>query len=700
MAGTLITVTDIGRAALVAQGNDGTSAHRIVEIGLASAPFTADKAMKALPGERKRIRTFAGENVAPDTIHVTLKDDTDDQFTLYGFGLYLDNGVLVAAWGQATPIMEKSAAAMLLLSADVQFTTIDAAQLVFGDASFTNPPATTERQGVIELATQAETDAGADDARAITPKTAAKRYAALTGAALTGQLDVATTPTDTTAQINARGAGGAPGNEGKFRLWGTFTNPKGTDFGQRLIASIRAGFDAGSWGREYLDFWLNNGAPNDAMKDSLQTRVMRLVSGGRVLIGPNVTDDGKALQVDGDVSINRKAGEGHIFLGNNDGYFYASGVQAGWYSPTKGSFRYDFGAQNLFIGANNYPAWHAGNLNPLDKGTGGTIGGDVTFAKGKRLFLDEGSAASPSLTFVNDGAPDTGLYHINDGSFGVTCNTVPTVTFTPSVTTFNRPVTGPTPPAGDNSILLSTTAWVTSAIASASIGQIVMEPRATVRAGFLKANGALVNRADYPALWAYAQASGALVADATWGANNFGCFSTGDGATTFRLPELRGEFLRCWDDGRGVDSGRGIGSWQDNQNRQHAHGASAAAVGDHAHSAWTDTQGWHGHHGNTAGVGDHQHVVPYGENTGFPWGVWAGGQQGSKGGLDGDNNWPYTSASGAHAHSFDTEGSGNHGHNVGIGGAGNHSHTITINADGGNEARPRNIALLAMIRAY
>ena len=700
MAGTLITITDAGRAALVAPGNAGTNAHTVAKIGLSNVAFAADRGLTKLPGELKRISTFAGENVAPDTIHVTLRDDTADQYALYGFGLYLENDVLFAVYSQPAPIMEKSPQALLLLSADLLFATIDAAQLVFGDASFTNPPATTERQGVIELATQAETDAGTDDSRAITPKTAARRFAKLIGAWFTGPVDVETTPSDTTAQINARGAGGAFGNEGKIRLWGTFSESKANDTGQRLIASIRAGFNGGSWGREYLDFWLNSGAPNDAMKDSLQARVMRLVSGGRVLIGSKVTDDGNALQVDGNVSINRAAGEGQIRVGQNDGYFYASSVQAGWYSPTKGAFRYDFGAQNLFVGANSYPVWHGGNLNPLDKGTGCTIGGDVTFAAGKRLYLDEGSAAFPSLTFVNDGAPDTGFYHVIDGSFAITCNAVPTVTFSPTVTTFHKPVTGPTPPAGDSSILLATTAWVTSSIASASIGQIVMEPRTTARAGFLKANGAVVNRVDYPALWAYAQASGALVADASWGANNFGCFSSGDGATTFRLPELRGEFLRCLDDGRGVDPGRGIGTWQDSQNRAHVHGASADAVGDHAHGAWTDAQGWHGHHGNTAGVGDHQHVVPYGENVGFPWGVWEGGRQGSKGGLDGDNNWPYTSASGAHSHPFDTEGAGNHGHNVGIGGAGNHSHTIRINADGGAETRVRSVALLAMIRAF
>ena len=39
-------------------------------------------------------------------------------------------------------------------------------------------------------------------------------------------------------------------------------------------------------------------------------------------------------------------------------------------------------------------------------------------------------------------------------------------------------------------------------------------------------------------------------------------FGLGDGATTFNLPDLRGEFLRGWDDSRGVDSGRAFGSAQ------------------------------------------------------------------------------------------------------------------------------------------
>ncbi|ODQ22286.1 hypothetical protein BGV62_24870 [Burkholderia ubonensis] len=187
---TQILITDAGRAALVAPGNGGTSAHQVVEIGLANAPFVADKGLTKLPNELKRITTFGGANIAPDTIHATLKDDTADQYSLYGFGLYLENGVLLAAYGQATPIMEKSPAALLLLSTDMQFATIDATQLVFGDTSFLNPPATTERQGVVELATQAEVDAGTDDTRAVTPKTAAGKYAPLARAKLTGPVTI------------------------------------------------------------------------------------------------------------------------------------------------------------------------------------------------------------------------------------------------------------------------------------------------------------------------------------------------------------------------------------------------------------------------------------------------------------------------------------------------------------------------------
>jgi len=65
-------------------------------------------------------------------------------------------------------------------------------------------------------------------------------------------------------------------------------------------------------------------------------------------------------------------------------------------------------------------------------------------------------------------------------------------------------------------------------------------------AGWLKANGAAVNRTAYAALFA--------AIGTTYG--------TGDGSTTFNLPDLRGEFVRGWDDGRGVDTSRTLGAFQ------------------------------------------------------------------------------------------------------------------------------------------
>lgn len=81
--------------------------------------------------------------------------------------------------------------------------------------------------------------------------------------------------------------------------------------------------------------------------------------------------------------------------------------------------------------------------------------------------------------------------------------------------------------------------------------------------GWLKLNGAAVSRTTYARLWAFAQASGLLAA--TEGGKGPGQFGPGNGSTTFTLPDARGEFIRGWDDGRGVDSGRAVGTHQADQ---------------------------------------------------------------------------------------------------------------------------------------
>ena len=84
----------------------------------------------------------------------------------------------------------------------------------------------------------------------------------------------------------------------------------------------------------------------------------------------------------------------------------------------------------------------------------------------------------------------------------------------------------------------------------------------TAPTGWLKANGALVSRTTYSALFAIIGTT----------------FGVGDGSTTFALPDLRGEFPRGWDDARGVDSGRVFGSAQSDAFQGHWHGINVGAT--------------------------------------------------------------------------------------------------------------------------
>ncbi len=99
---------------------------------------------------------------------------------------------------------------------------------------------------------------------------------------------------------------------------------------------------------------------------------------------------------------------------------------------------------------------------------------------------------------------------------------------------------------------------------SAPAGQLAIVLGQNAPIGTLKLSSAtgLLSRTTYANLWSYAQGSGMLVSDGAWLGGDTGKFSDGDGSTTFRVPEMRGEFVRAWDDGRGVDSGRTLGSSQ------------------------------------------------------------------------------------------------------------------------------------------
>ncbi|WP_336341675.1 phage tail protein [Pseudomonas atacamensis] len=91
---------------------------------------------------------------------------------------------------------------------------------------------------------------------------------------------------------------------------------------------------------------------------------------------------------------------------------------------------------------------------------------------------------------------------------------------------------------------------IESMIAQASalpVGATVAFPLDKVAPGFLELDGSVKSIAVYPDLASFLGTA----------------FNKGDeGVGNFRLPESRGEFLRGWDHGRGVDAGRAIGSFQ------------------------------------------------------------------------------------------------------------------------------------------
>ncbi|WP_406851487.1 hypothetical protein WEU32_07685 [Brevundimonas sp. BH3] len=187
MSGFTITITDAGRAALINAQNTGTNAFVLSQIGV-STQHVADNlaTITALPNERKRLGTMAGDVVADDTLHVTIRDEGNDAYPMRAFGLYNSTGILFAVYSQPDPIIEKSAAAMLLLAVDAKLVALTTDQVEFGPVGFTLPPASETVAGITEVATDAETDTGTDNWRYITPRLLKRALSALSGFALLG----------------------------------------------------------------------------------------------------------------------------------------------------------------------------------------------------------------------------------------------------------------------------------------------------------------------------------------------------------------------------------------------------------------------------------------------------------------------------------------------------------------------------------
>ncbi len=170
MSKLLFTMTDAGRQELVNANKTGTNKVEIVSVGLGGRYYVTSTSQTNITNEIKQLTTIGGKVVSPDTIHVTAKDDSKDEYVVHTIGLYTNKGTLFAVYSQEQAIINKASSTIALISSDIAIKTLDTKNIIFGDIEFINPPATETVVGVARFANEQEIDAGTDDSLAVSAK--------------------------------------------------------------------------------------------------------------------------------------------------------------------------------------------------------------------------------------------------------------------------------------------------------------------------------------------------------------------------------------------------------------------------------------------------------------------------------------------------------------------------------------------------
>ena len=309
-----------------------------------------------------------------------------------------------------------------------------------------------------------------------------------------------------------------------------------------------------------------------------------------------------------------------------------------------------------------------GSVNSANLGLLPRAGGTMT---GAILADDSAGASAPAIAF--DGDTDTGIFRVGSNTIGFATAGVERVEISDagldmsnglpirfqdssgapfvalkSPASVSSNVTFTLPPAdGSNGQMLQTNgsgALSFTTVQGVPTGCVFCIAVISVPSGYLECNGAAVSRSTYSALFAVIGVQ----------------YGSGDGSSTFNLPDLRGEFIRGVDRGRGVDSGRDIATPQGSQNAQHNHSASA-----------TSTAGAHSHSLN------YQRKQVEDTGTAFVTDIRRQGGDGDGGSTTFTNN---------------TDSGFMNNATVSV------STSVSIGNQGGNESRPRNVAMMYIIK--
>jgi microcystin-dependent protein len=295
------------------------------------------------------------------------------------------------------------------------------------------------------------------------------------------------------------------------------------------------------------------------------------------------------------------------------------------------------------------------------------------------VLIAAGTVGAGSLSFAGD--TDTGLYRVAANDLGITAGGTLRAHFNSDGLTLrdgkalrfrdsgNSNIISLAAPAltsdvaltlpnsdGNSGDMLQTNgsgvlSW--QAVQGVPSGSVFTHASTTLPSGYLECNGAAVSRSTYAALFS--------AISTTWG--------SGDGSSTFNVPDLRGEFVRGFDNSRGVDSGRSFASSQGSQYQQHNHSASAtSSVSDpgHRHKGQSQTASGSVADGLSVWVNDRA-IGNYGSGSGS-----GGGPLGTRDFLTSETTGVSVSTS------------------------------VTVNNAGGtgnsSETRPRNISMIYIIK--
>lgn len=207
-------------------------------------------------------------------------------------------------------------------------------------------------------------------------------------------------------------------------------------------------------------------------------------------------------------------------------------------------------------------------------------------------------------------------------------------------------------------------------------GSIIMHGGAAAPPGWFLCDGSTASRTTYAALFA--------AIGTTYG--------TGNGTTTFTLPNLKGRVVVGIDaaqtefNTRAKTGGEKTHVLLDAEMPSHTHTITVASGGSHSHAGTTAAGGSHSHAGTTASGGAHTHSVTIGrQRDGVDDSNYTSDTQAGDAGTV-DSITLTTSSSGAHTHTFTTDTEAAHTHTFTTDTEAAHTHTATAAAAGSDAA--------------